>query len=135
MTQAMIVTIMQDAIMTLLKCALPMMLTALVIGVIISIFQAATQISEQTLSFVPKIVGTFLALLVCLGYILSQLSGLVTRLYGYIGQMIYEHGDPPCAGFGRAGLRPAAVPPGLGPDAFLAHLRPGEHSAGRQDQL
>ena len=63
--------------------------TALVIGVIISIFQAATQISEQTLSFVPKIVGTFLALLVCLGYILSQLSGLVTRLYGYIGQMIY----------------------------------------------
>ena len=55
MTQAMIVTIMQDAIMTVLKCALPMMLTALVIGVIISIFQAATQISEQTLSFVPKI--------------------------------------------------------------------------------
>ena len=89
MTQAMIVTIMQDAIMTVLNCALPMMLTALVIGVIISIFQAATQISEQTLSFVPKIVGTFLALLVCLGYILSQLSGLVTRLYGYIGQMIY----------------------------------------------
>ena len=89
MTQAMIVMIMQDAIMTVLKCALPMMLTALVIGVIISIFQAATQISEQTLSFVPKIVGTFLALLVCLGYILSQLSGLVTRLYGYIGQMIY----------------------------------------------
>ena len=89
MTQAMIVTIMQDAIMTVLKCALPMMLTALVIGVIISIFQAATQISEQTLSFVPKIVGTFLALLVCLGYILSQLSGLVTRLYCYIGQMIY----------------------------------------------
>ena len=89
MTQAMIVTIMQVAIMTVLKCALPMMLTALVIGVIISIFQAATQISEQTLSFVPKIVGTFLALLVCLGYILSQLSGLVTRLYGYIGQMIY----------------------------------------------
>ena len=89
MTQAMIVTIMQDAIMTVLKCALPMMLTALVIGVIISIFQAATQISEQTLSFVPKIVGTFLALLVCLGYILLQLSGLVTRLYGYIGQMIY----------------------------------------------
>lgn len=89
MTQSMIATILQDAIMTSLKCALPMMGAAMVIGVIVSIFQAATQISEQTLSFVPKIIGTFLALLVCAGYILSELSALVTRLYGYIGQMIY----------------------------------------------
>ncbi len=89
MTQSMIVTILQDAIMTVLKCALPMMGTALAIGVIVSIFQTATQISEQTLSFVPKIIGTFLALLVCAGFIISELSGLITRMYGYIGQVIY----------------------------------------------
>lgn len=88
MSQSMIITVLQDAIMTVLKCSLPMMGAALVIGVIISIFQAATQISEQTLSFVPKIIGVFLALLACAGYIISQTSGLVTRMYGYIGQMI-----------------------------------------------
>jgi len=85
----MIVTVLQDAVITILKCSLPMLGAALVIGVIISIFQAATQISEQTLSFAPKIIGTFLAFLICIGYIASELSGLVTRMYGYIGQMIY----------------------------------------------
>lgn len=89
MSQSMIITVLQDAIMTVLKCSLPMMGAALVIGVIVSIFQAATQISEQTLAFVPKIIGVFLALLVCAGYIISETSGLVMRLYGYIGQMIY----------------------------------------------
>lgn len=89
MTQAMVITIMQDAIMTVLKCAMPMLIVAMAIGVIISVFQAATQINEQTLSFVPKIIGVFLALLVCLGYIMTQLSEMVLRMYGYIGQMIY----------------------------------------------
>lgn len=89
MTQSMIITVLQDAIMTTLKCSMPMMGAALIIGVIISIFQAATQISEQTLSFVPKIIGVFLAFLVCTGFIIAQTSGLVTRLYGYMGQMIY----------------------------------------------
>jgi len=89
MTQSMIITILQDAIMAVLKCSLPMMGAALVIGVIISIFQAATQISEQTLSFVPKIIGVFLALLVSFGFIMTQMSELTTRLYGYMSQMIY----------------------------------------------
>lgn len=89
MSQSMIITVLQDAIMVVLKCSMPMMAAALVIGVVVSIFQAATQISEQTLAFVPKIIGVFLALLVSAGYILSETSGLVTRLYGYIGQMIY----------------------------------------------
>ena len=89
MSQSMIITVLQDAIMVTLKCSMPMMLAALLIGVIISIFQAATQISEQTLSFVPKIIGVFLALLVCAGYIISEASGLVTRMYGYMSQMIY----------------------------------------------
>lgn len=89
MSQSMVITILQDAIMVVIKCSLPMMAAALIIGVIVSIFQAATQISEQTLAFVPKIIGVFLALLVCFGYILSETSGLVIRLYGYISQMIY----------------------------------------------
>jgi len=69
--------------------ALPMMLAAMAIGVIISIFQAATQISEQTLAFVPKIIGVFLTLLVSFGFIMSEASDLMIRLYGYMNQMIY----------------------------------------------
>lgn len=81
MTQATVAAIMQDAIMVTLKCSLPMMLAALLIGVIISIFQAATQINEQTLAFVPKIVGVLLTLLVTIGFIISEMAGLVSRIY------------------------------------------------------
>lgn len=88
MSQAMVIAILKDAIMTLLKCSLPMMLAALVIGVIISILQAATQITEQTLSFVPKIIGVFLVFLACVGYIISELSDLTVRMYGYMSQVI-----------------------------------------------
>ncbi len=87
MTQSMVVTIMQDAVMTMLKCALPMLLTALLIGLIISIFQAATQLNEQTMSFVPKIIGTFLVLLASTGFILSELVALFNRFYGYMSQL------------------------------------------------
>lgn len=89
MTQSMIVTVLQEAVMTVLKCAMPMLIAAMVIGVVISVFQSATQINEQTLSFVPKIVGVFLIMLVFMGYIISQASELTIRLYGYVNQMIY----------------------------------------------
>ncbi|MDL2217231.1 flagellar biosynthetic protein FliQ [Christensenellaceae bacterium OttesenSCG-928-M15] len=81
MSASLISGVMQDAIMVILKCSLPMMLAALLIGVIISIFQAATQINEQTLSFVPKIIGVFLTLLVTIGYIIAETTGFMTRLY------------------------------------------------------
>lgn len=89
MSQSQIITILEDAIMAVLKCSAPMMLAALVIGVVISIFQAATQISEQTLAFVPKIVGVFLALLVAFGYIMTEMTELTTRLYTYAVQLFY----------------------------------------------
>lgn len=88
MTQSMVITIMQDAIMTVLKCSIPMMGAALVIGVIVSIFQAATQINEQTLAFVPKIIVTFIALLLTSGYILTQLTEFFQRLQEYMAQML-----------------------------------------------
>lgn len=54
-----VTTIMQDMMWTTLLVSAPMLLAALVIGLMISVFQAATQINEQTLSFVPKIVVVF----------------------------------------------------------------------------
>ena len=80
-SQAQIISILTDAITTVITCAAPMLLVAMVIGLIVSIFQATTQINEQTLAFVPKIVGVLLALLLFAGFIFSTVGGFVTRLY------------------------------------------------------
>jgi flagellar biosynthetic protein FliQ len=56
-----VLDIARDAIFTLIKLASPLLGVALVVGLAISIFQATTQIQEQTLSFVPKIIAVFLA--------------------------------------------------------------------------
>lgn len=64
MTQEFIIGLARQTLETMLMVSLPVLLTSLVVGVLISLFQAVTQIQEMTLTFVPKIVITFLALLV-----------------------------------------------------------------------
>lgn len=81
--QASIIKIMQDAISTVLTVALPPILVGLVVGIIISIFQAATQINEQTLTFVPKIIAILVALLIFGGMMLNNLTEFTTRIYEY----------------------------------------------------
>ncbi len=83
MDQATIITVMQDAIRTVLIVSLPMIGIALVIGLIISIFQAATQVNEQTMTFVPKMVGILIVLLVFGGFILSNLTEFTNRMYSF----------------------------------------------------
>ena len=64
----------RQAIEMMLILAGPLLLSALFIGLIISIFQAATQINEQTLSFIPKLVGIFLVLILAGPWMLQMLS-------------------------------------------------------------
>lgn len=64
----------QQAIYIMLLIAAPLLLAALLIGLIVSIFQAATQINEQTLSFIPKLVGIFLVLIVLGPWMLTLLT-------------------------------------------------------------
>lgn len=59
-----VMTLGRQAIELTLMIAAPMLLTSLVIGLIVSIFQAATQINEATLSFIPKLAGVFLAMVI-----------------------------------------------------------------------
>ena len=73
--------------MTLLLSA-PLLLAALLIGFVVSIFQAATQINEQTLSFIPKLVGVFLVLLAAGPWMLQLMVDYVRRLFESIPQMI-----------------------------------------------
>ena len=73
--------------MTLLLSA-PLLLAALVIGLIISVFQAATQINEQTLSFIPKLVGMLLVVLLAGPWMLQLMVDYIRRLFENIPQLI-----------------------------------------------
>lgn len=79
--QAEVIAVMKSAVLTTLKCSAPMLLIAIVIGLIVSIFQATTQINEQTLSFVPKLIGILLAILLFGGWILGNLTDFTRELY------------------------------------------------------
>jgi flagellar biosynthesis protein FliQ len=88
MDQSVITGVMRDAIMTIITVGAPLLLAALVIGVVISIFQATTQINEQTLIFIPKIVGMLLVLLILGNWMLTKLSDYTTGLFEQIGRLV-----------------------------------------------
>jgi flagellar biosynthetic protein FliQ len=79
--QAEVITIVKEAVWTTIVCAAPMLLVAIVIGLIVSVIQATTQINEQVISFVPKMIGILLALLIFGGWILGNLSDFTLELY------------------------------------------------------
>ena len=74
----------RTAILVLLEITAPAMLTALVVGLVIGLLQALTQIQEQTLVFVPKIVAIFIVLLITLPFAGAAMSGLMTDIAGRI---------------------------------------------------
>jgi len=88
MTPATVMEIGRQAIEVTLLMAAPMLLAALTVGLIISIFQAATQINEQTLQFVPKLIIMFLVLLLAGPWMLQFLMDYIQRLFGSIPQLI-----------------------------------------------
>jgi flagellar biosynthetic protein FliQ len=70
----------RDGIVTFLKVAGPLMVIALVVGLVISLLQALTQIQEQTLIYVPKILAVFAALMLMLPFMGDALAGYMTRI-------------------------------------------------------
>jgi flagellar biosynthetic protein FliQ len=79
--EQMVLDIMREAIMTMIKVAAPMLLTALIVGLVISIFQTATSIQEQTLAFVPKILAVFLVIIIFGSWITNILLSFMTRMF------------------------------------------------------
>jgi len=71
-----------------LLIAAPTLITALAVGLIVSIFQAATQINESTLQFVPKLVAMFVVLILLGPWMLQYLIDYIQRLFGSIPQLI-----------------------------------------------
>lgn len=78
----------QQAIRTVLFASMPMLLLSLIVGLLVSIIQAVTQIQEATLSFVPKIVSVFLSLLIFGSWILNLLIEFTMSVLGNLNLFI-----------------------------------------------
>ncbi len=88
MTPESVMTLGKQAMEITLLVSAPLLLVALIIGLIVSIFQAATQINEATLSFIPKLVGVFIALVVAGPWMLSIMLDYMRQVFGGIPNMV-----------------------------------------------
>lgn len=88
MTPETVMEIGRQAIEAALTVSAPMLIAALVVGLVISIFQAATSLNEATIQFVPKLVVMFLVLMFTGPWMLQTLMDFIRRLYSSIPQMI-----------------------------------------------
>ena len=88
MTDTDVTEIATQTMLVAAKVAAPILLTALLVGFMISLFQAATQIQEQTLSFVPKMIAVCIALLVTGNWVLSQLISFTHHLFAMLPRLL-----------------------------------------------
>jgi flagellar biosynthetic protein FliQ len=88
MTAEMIIALARNAMETTLLISAPLLLSGLVIGLMVSIFQAVTQIQEMTLTFIPKIVAVFLALLIFFPWMLEIMTSFTTNMFNKISEIM-----------------------------------------------
>ena len=83
-----ITAIAQTAIFTIIKCAAPLLLVSLCVGLIVSIFQTVTSIQEQTLTFFPKVLSIFLTLILLGHWIMNNMVEYMVNLWSDFGAYI-----------------------------------------------
>lgn len=88
MDTSQLIEIFRDAILTGMKVAGPILLISMLVGLVISIIQAATSINEQTMTFVPKLIITAIMLIVFGGWMLQQMMDLFLRIMELIATKI-----------------------------------------------
>lgn len=81
MSTDIVIDIAREALWLIIKCSAPMLIVSLIVGLIISIFQTATSIQEQTLTFVPKILSIFITIIICGGWIMDNIVSFMTSLF------------------------------------------------------
>ncbi len=89
-TEDLIIKLGQDAIQTTAMIAAPMLVSALIIGLIISVFQAVTQINEATLTFIPKMIVIFMVIIIAGPWMLDVMSSYTIELFENIATMVRE---------------------------------------------
>lgn len=90
MTVDIVMDIASEALFLILKISLPVLLVSLGIGLLVSIFQTITSIQEQTLTFVPKLVGIFLALILLGDWMMTQMVEFMEILWGSFSLYIHR---------------------------------------------
>ena len=88
MNQDVVVSLTMDAISVAMKVALPMLMAGLVVGPVVSVFQAVTQIQEQTLAFIPKVVALVAVIAIFGPWMLGQIEAYTTALWASIPDMV-----------------------------------------------
>lgn len=88
MTEGTVLHLAREAISLTLLLAGPLLMASLIVGLLISIFQAATQIQEQTLTFVPKLVAVLLTMLFLGGWMMNTMVSYTTNLFSNLGRML-----------------------------------------------
>lgn len=88
MTPESVMTMGRQAMEVTLMVSAPLLLVALIVGLVVSIFQAATQINEATLSFIPKLIGIFVALIIAGPWMLSIMLDYMRQLFSGIPGMV-----------------------------------------------
>jgi flagellar biosynthetic protein FliQ len=88
MSKDTVVSICVSAMEVAMKIGLPLLLVGLVLGLVVSVFQAVTQIQEQTLTFIPKIIGLAVVLVVLGPWMLDEIITWTQDLYGRIPELV-----------------------------------------------
>ena len=88
MTQTDVVTIGSETIRTILFLSAPMLVFSLVVGLLISIFQAVKQINEVSLTFIPKILAIFLAIVIFAPWMLETISHFTINIFDHLHEFV-----------------------------------------------
>ncbi len=87
MTQGEVMAVFQEALLVALKLAAPLLIVSIVIGLVVAIFQAATQIHEQTLTFVPKVLVIALMLIAMGSWMMTLMNDLIQYLFSLMARL------------------------------------------------
>lgn len=88
MSAGLAIELLNRALLTGLVVAAPLLLTALLVGVLISLIQALTQIQEQTLTFIPKLVAVGVVMLLALPWMVRELVGYITQTFNLLPGLV-----------------------------------------------
>jgi flagellar biosynthetic protein FliQ len=89
MTDSFIISVAREALWTTLIASAPMLGVGLIIGLVVSVFQATTQIHEQTLAFIPKIIGIFFAIVIFGPWMLHTVFNFAMKILGNLNQFTF----------------------------------------------
>lgn len=82
-----LLALVDETLKLMLKCSWPMLMAAIIVGILVAMFQSVTQVQEQTLSFVPKIVATFLAVSMYGPEICYDIQSFARRTLSHVAEM------------------------------------------------